>query len=66
MASAATGGQGEESADPHIPGVLYGCENKGVAGEAIRIVMKAKGEQKRRLHKSGRAQQGSGGPGITE
>jgi len=42
MASAATGGQGEESADPH----LYGCENKGVAGEAIRIVMKAKGEQK--------------------
>ena len=62
MASAATGGQGEESADPH----LYGCENKGVAGEAIRIVMKAKGEQKRRLHKSGRAQQGSGGPGITE
>ena len=28
------------------PGVLYGCENKGVAGKGIRKNMKTKGEWK--------------------
>jgi hypothetical protein len=28
------------------PGVLYGCENKGVAGKGIRKVVKTKGRGK--------------------
>src|SRR5712664_3225560 len=32
-----------------LPGVLYGCEKKGVAGRAIRKVMKIKGDGKWRV-----------------
>jgi hypothetical protein len=31
--------------NPHTPGVLYGCENKGVVGKGIRKGMKIKGEE---------------------
>ena len=36
------------SVHPHTPGVLYGCERKGVAGKGICKSMKTKGRQNRR------------------
>ena len=34
----------EQARDGDTPGVLYGCENKGVVGEGVCKIMKIKGK----------------------
>src|SRR5260370_27766116 len=53
------------SVHPHTPGVLYGCERKGVAGKGICKRMKTKGRQNRRIAEThGVAGERRGEPGT--